>query len=116
MSVVAIGDSADRVAEDFDRRRGDVSIVVRRTGLAEVLEFPSLVFTCLDVHPRLDAGEIAEVVEASVRARASTEEDSVVRTGIFRHNVLDVRVDDAIHRPVKSLARLHPAIEQPSPT
>jgi hypothetical protein len=35
VGVVAIGDAADRMAEDFDRRLGDVLVVVRRTRLAE---------------------------------------------------------------------------------
>ena len=34
---------------------------------------------------------------------------------ILWHDALDVGVNDAIHRPVERLARLHPAIEEPSP-
>jgi hypothetical protein len=38
MRVVAIGDPADRMAEDLDRRLGDMLVVVRRSGLPEILQ------------------------------------------------------------------------------
>src|SRR5271157_238667 len=115
MCVVAIGDSANRMAEDLNRRLRKVLIVVRGTSLAEVLEHPGLVFTILHVCLGHDAGQIAELPKSSVRARSSPKEKRIVGARILRHDALDVGVDDAIHRPVKSLARLHPTVEEPSP-
>ena len=70
----------------------------------------------LDIRPRLDAGEVAELSEANVGACSTAKEDRVVRMRIFRHDALNVRVNDTVHRPEKRLAPLHSAIEQPSPT
>ena len=36
MGVVTIADTADRMAEDLDRRLGDMLVIVRRTGLPEI--------------------------------------------------------------------------------
>ena len=82
MGVVAIRDAADRMAEDLDRRLGDMLVVVRRTGLPEILQLPGLVFTRFDVRPWLDAGEIAERLEAGVRACPAAEEDGSVGRGL----------------------------------
>jgi hypothetical protein len=37
MGVVAIGNAADRMAEDLDRGLRDVLVIVRRTRLAKIL-------------------------------------------------------------------------------
>ena len=57
VGVVAIGDTADRMTEDLDRRLGHVLVVVRRTGLAQVLELPGLLLSGLDIQLELDASE-----------------------------------------------------------
>ena len=63
MGVVAIGDPADRVAQDLHRRLGHVLVVVRRAGLAKVLQLPRLLPAGLDVQPGLDAGERTDRLE-----------------------------------------------------
>ena len=115
VGVVAVRDPADRVAEDLDRRLGDVLVVVRRARLPQVLQLPGLLLAGLDVQPRLDAGEVAQRLEASVRARPAAEEDGGVGARVLRHDALEVGVHDAVHRPVERLAGLHPAVEQPPP-
>ena len=59
---MTIGDSANRMTEDLDRRLRDVLVVVRRTRLSKILEHPGLVFAGFDVRLGLDAGEIAELL------------------------------------------------------
>ena len=81
VGVVAIRDPADRMAQDLDRRLGDVLVIVRRAGLPQVLQLPRLLLARLDVQPRLDAGEAAQRLEASVRARPAAEEDGGVGRG-----------------------------------
>jgi len=58
--VVAVGDALDRLAQNLDRRLGDVLVAIRRTGLAQVLELPGIVLTSFGVGPWLYASEIAE--------------------------------------------------------
>ena len=115
MGIVAISDSADGMAEDLDRRLGNVLVVVRRASLAEVLEHPRFVFVRLDICFGPDAGVVAKFPKSSVRARAAAKENGIVRAGILRHNAFNVSVHDSIHWPVEGLARLHPTIEEPSP-
>jgi hypothetical protein len=57
VGVVAIGDAADRMAENLDRRLGNVLVVVGRARLAQILQLPRPLFTGFDVRSRLDAGE-----------------------------------------------------------
>jgi hypothetical protein len=68
MSVVTVRDAADRVTQNLDGRLGQVLIVVRRTRLPEVLQFPRLVYASVDLRPRLDASEDAKLLEACVWA------------------------------------------------
>ena len=49
-----------------------------------------------------------------VAARPASQEHRTIGVRILWHDASDVGVDDAIHRPVKGLARLHPPIEEPS--
>jgi hypothetical protein len=79
MRVVAIGDPADRLAEDLDRRLGDVLVVVRRAGLSQVLQLPGLLITGLGVQSRLDTSERAERLEAGDRPGPADEEDGASR-------------------------------------
>jgi hypothetical protein len=65
---MAIRDSADRMAQNLYRRLGDVLVIVRRARLPQVLQVPELLLASLDVQPRLDAGQTAKRLEASVRA------------------------------------------------
>jgi DNA invertase Pin-like site-specific DNA recombinase len=44
MCVVTVGNAADRMPQDFDRRLRHVLVVVGRTGFPEILEFPRLVW------------------------------------------------------------------------
>ena len=81
VGVVAVGDPADRVAEDLDRRLRDVLVVVRRAGLPQVLQLPRLLPAGLDVRPRLDAGQAAQRLEAGVRPCPAAEEDGGVGRG-----------------------------------
>jgi hypothetical protein len=58
MGVVAIGDAAGRMAENLDRRHGDVLVIVRRTRLAKVLQLPRL--SGLNVSERVASSEEKE--------------------------------------------------------
>ena len=67
MSVVTVRNAADRVTQNLDARLRQILIIVRRTRLAEVLRFPGFVQPSLDIRPRLDAGEDAQLLEADPR-------------------------------------------------
>ena len=49
VSVMAIGDSLDRVAEYLDRRFRNMQIVVGCTRLAKILQKPSLLLSSFDI-------------------------------------------------------------------
>src|SRR5579885_2970031 len=112
MSVVTIRNAADRVTQNLDRRLRQILIVVRRKGLAEVLQFPRFVPPSLDIRPRLDASEDTQFLEARVRTRSSAQENGAVRAGVVRQDALEMCMHDVIHRTVEDLVRLHPAVEQ----
>ena len=76
--VVAVGDAADRMAEDLDRRLRHVLVIIRRTRLAEGLQLPGLVLTRFDICPGLDPGEAVEPLGAGVWPCPAAEEDGVV--------------------------------------
>lgn len=116
MSVMSVRDAAHRMAENLDRRLGDMLVVVRRASLPEILQLPGFVRARLNVRPRLDAREIAEFPEAAIGPRSSAKKDRIVRLGILGRDALQKGVNDAFHRPVKRLAGLHSAIKQPSPS
>src|SRR5438046_1542895 len=99
------------MAEYLDRRLRNVLIVIGRTRLAEVLLLPAFRYSRLHVRPRLDASEFAKRLEASIGARSTAKEYAGFGTRIFGHDGSDVRVDNAIHRPVERLTRFHPAIK-----
>src|SRR5438128_1875192 len=46
VGVVPVGDAADRVAQDLDRRLGDVLVVVGGARLAQILQLPWLLPAC----------------------------------------------------------------------
>ncbi len=71
MSVVPIRDAADGMTEDFDRRLGDVLVVVGCASLSKVLEQPGLVLTCLGVFLRCNSCETAELSEPSIWTRSA---------------------------------------------
>jgi hypothetical protein len=75
VGVVAIGDAPDGVAQDLDGRLGKVLVVVRRAGLAKVLEFPGVIHPGLDIFPWLDAGQSAKLLEACVWSCSSAQEN-----------------------------------------
>ena len=75
MLIVAIRDPADGMAEDLDRGFRDVLVVVCCACLPQVLQLPRLLLAGLDIQLRLDAGEFAQRLEASVRAGAIAEEE-----------------------------------------
>ena len=100
MGIVAIRDSADRMAEDLDRRLGDVLVVVRCTSLAQILEHPGLIFVGLDICFGFDAGDVAKLPESSVRARTSSKEDGIIGARILRYEAFDAGVHDEVHRSV----------------
>src|SRR5262249_61570086 len=99
VGVVAIGDAADRMAEDLDRRLGDVLVVVHRARLAQILQLPRLFPARLDIRLWSDAGQRTERLEAGVWSRTATKEDGILGTRVLRHDALDVGVDGAVHRP-----------------
>ena len=115
VGIVAVRDAADRVAQDFDRRLGQVLVVVCRTCFPKVLEFPRLLHPGFDVRPRLDAGQCAQFLEACVRARSPAQKNGGFRIGVLWQDALEMRMNDTIHRPVKRLSCLHAAIEQLPP-
>ena len=90
-------------------------VVVRCTRLAEVLERPGTFFASLEACLGLDAGEIAELLETAVGVGSAAEGHGIIPARSVWHDALDVCVNEAIHRPVEGLARLHPSIEDPSP-
>lgn len=68
--IVSISDATHRMTQDLDRRLRHVLVVVGCTGLSEVLEFPWLLCTGLDVELRLDSSQVA-LVPRSGRSAAS---------------------------------------------
>ena len=63
MRVVAIGNARDRMPENLDGRLGDVFVVVGRTRLAQIFEFPGLGVARLGVRPRLNCSETTELLK-----------------------------------------------------
>ena len=95
VGFVAVGDPADRVPEDLHRRLRRVLVVVRRAGLAEVLELPRLLSASLDVQPRLDPRELEERLKPGVRPGATAPEDLAFGPRVGRRlapGVLTVRM------------------------
>src|SRR5262245_28700721 len=103
------------MAQDLHRRLWQVLIVVGSTRLPKVLEFPRLVRAGLDVRSLPDSGQYAQLLESRVRARSPAQEYGFVRAEVLRQDSPEMSMHDMIHRPVKRLAGLHAAIEQPSP-
>jgi hypothetical protein len=114
--AMSVCDAAHRTAENLDRRLGDMLVVVRRASLPAILQLPGFVRARLNARPSLDAREIAEFTEAAIWPRSSAKKDRIVKLGICGRDVLQMSVNDAVHRPVKRLADLHSATKQPSPT
>src|SRR5262249_4306948 len=112
---MAVGDPADRVTEDLDRRLRDVLVVIRGTSLAKVLELPGFFRAGLHVRSRPNTREGAKLLKPGIGPRSAAEKDSGVRIDSLRYDTPQMRVYDPVHRPVEGLARLHPAVEQPPP-
>lgn len=66
MSVMPVGDAADRVAQNLDRRLRHVLVVVRRARFAQIFEHPCAFLPGLDVRLVPDAREVAKFPEATV--------------------------------------------------
>ena len=115
MRIVAISDSTDRVSKDFYRRLRNMFIVVSRTRLAQIFEFPRLVISGFRVRLRFDASHFTKCLKANVWTRASTMKDQIIGIRIRRHDTFNVSVYDAIHRSIKCLARFNATIEDPAP-
>lgn len=81
------------MAENLDRRFGDVLVVVSRARLPESLQLPGFVSPV----------SIFFLVLMPARLR------------ILGPDALQVGVNNAVHRPVKRLAGLHSSVKQPSP-
>jgi hypothetical protein len=62
-------------------------------------------------HPRSDAGEFTQLSEPGIGTLSSAKNDRRVRSWILRHDCFDVRMHDAVHRSVKSLARFYSPLE-----
>src|SRR5436190_1269325 len=103
------------MSKDFDGRFGHVLVVVRGASLAEVLELPGLVLAGLDVGLELYSGQPAEFPETSIRTRPPAQEDGSIGLKVLRHEALNVRVDDTVHRSVERLPGLHSAVVEPTP-
>ena len=101
MRIVAVSDSTDGVPKDFNRRLRNVFIVVSRTRLAQIFEFPRLVISGFRVRLRLDASHFTKGLKANVWARASTMKDQIIGIRILRYDAFNVSVHDAIHGSVK---------------
>ena len=111
MGVVAVGDSAHRMPQDFNRRLGNVFVVIGGTRLSQILENPRLFFAGLQVRFWFDPSKGAKFSKLDVWSGTSAKKDWTVRLEILWHQTLKMGMDNAIHRPVESLAGLDPTIE-----
>lgn len=89
--------------------------MILRASLAQILEFPGLVFGGLNVRLGTDARELAQFLESSVWPGSASTKNSRIGTRIVRHDALDVGVDDMVHWSLERLAGLDLSIEEPSP-
>jgi hypothetical protein len=92
-----------------------VVVVIRRTGLPEVLQDPQFLFPRFHIGLRSNSGQLAELLEANVGTSPAAEDNGGVRVRILRPDTLKVCVHDAIHGAMKTLASLHSLVEQPAP-
>ncbi len=71
MCIVAVGDSADRMTEDLDRRLRNVLVIIRCTSLAEILENLGLWLVGLQIEPWFDTGQLTEFLKLNIRTSPS---------------------------------------------
>ena len=90
-------------------------VVIRRARLAEILQYPDLLFTGLDVRLGIDPSEAAQCPKAIIRPRASSMEHGIIGMWIFRHDTPDVSMHCAIHWTVECFVSLDATIEEPTP-
>ena len=111
MSVVPVRDAADRVTEDFDGRLRHVFVVVRRAGLAEVLQQPVFGNAGFNVDFIANPGEGDQPFEDRVGPRSSTHEDRFFWYERRRLKPTQMCVNRSIHRPIERFVRFNSSIE-----
>src|SRR5688572_26746748 len=100
------------MAENLDRRFGDMLVVECRACFSEILQLPGLILARFNILPRLDAREVTEFREAVVWPRSTPKDYRIVGRRIYRRNAPQVGMNNPVHRPVERLAGLHAPIIQ----
>ena len=71
MSVMTIGDSADSMAENLDRRFRNMFVIVGRTSLAEILQVPWHLLTSHNIQPGANTGQLTKQNKRCIGTRAA---------------------------------------------
>jgi len=116
MSVVTIRDSADRMAEDLDRRFRNVFVIVGRTGLAEIPQMPWDLLTSLNVQLGSDTSQLTKQNKRCIGAGAAPTKYRIIGFRGLRHDIAKVLMNDPVHRTIERLASLDSAKVNPSPS
>lgn len=116
MSIVSVGNPTCRVTEDLDRRLWHVLVIVCRTRLSEVIEYPRKLFPRVDAPLRGNACQFADLAKPIVWPASTAEEHRVIRGRVLGAQALQVQPDRAVHRPPERLASLDASVVQPNPT
>lgn len=114
MSVMSIRHSANRMAEDLNRRLGQVSVVVCRAGLAQISEDPKPFRSRFGILLRLDPGQVAKKLELAIGARATAIKHGLIGLQLSGPDAFQVSMHHAVHRSLKLLASFHAPIVEPA--
>jgi hypothetical protein len=114
MRVMPVGNAADRVPQDLDRRLGYVLVVVRRARLAKVFKDPRLIFARFDLRLWLDTAKPHSSLNRALGRDPPPRKTGASGSGFWGMMLL-MCTNDSVHWPMKRLARLNSAIEDPAP-
>ena len=113
---MTVRDSTDGMAENLDRRLGNVFVIVGRACLAEILQVPWHLLTRFDVQFRTNASELAESDKRRIGPTTSAAKHRITWFWRLRHDVPNMFVDDSVHRTVERLAGLDSSKIDPTPS
>ena len=90
-------------------------VVIGCTSLTQILSEPGFLLARFNIRLGLNLRQRTKLLESQARTRPATTKHRIIGAWIDRQDALDVSVNDSVHRPVESLARLHSAVEDPTP-
>src|SRR3954468_16641566 len=114
MGVVTVRDPAGGVPKYLDGRFRHVLVVMRRAGLAKVLEHPGTLFACIDAGFGPDSSKMTQRSKLVIRPSSAATKHGRVGIRCFGHDAPQVQPDRAVHRPPEGLVGLYSAIKEPA--